>query len=130
MALAEQILKLAGRTIGVRADEVQGFNYHATCTALIRMCNAGKVHRAKIAHKHVRYFLHAAMRDLFVEQVQLERFEAKRRELRQPLAGNAPWPADAPAIVPEGLKIQYCPSHPPRFQEHVMPFVHGGLRCA
>lgn len=131
MTLPSHLIRMASRSIGVRADEVTGFDERQVFNALARLARDGKLHRAKIAHRHVRYFAHATMRDVFVAQhFDLQARQESWTTMIHPPTAKAPWPANAPAITPKGLRIQYGPTFVPRFQEHVMPFVHGGLRCA
>lgn len=141
--LRAHVMSLAARPGGVRVDEVHGFDQRLVINSLARLAAAGKLHRAKLSHRHVRFFADAEARDAFVIRQRPAHFEVQRID---PVTGRsggaarlppsrapalrAPWPADAPVVTPPGLQIQYGPSHPPIFAEHVLPFVHGGLRCA
>ena len=137
MTLAEQITKLAARPIGMRADEIEDFNRSRVENQMARFARKGLLHRAKITHRNTRFFTSVKTRDAFVVSIEAQRKEVERKytgervslaKVKEPQA-SAPWAADAPVIVPAGLRIQYGPSHPPRYAEHVMSFVHGGLRC-
>ena len=135
MTLRDHILSMASRTTGVRADEVGGFPAKHVAVTLTKLAAAGSVHRAKVSHKHARFFTHAGLRDTFMEQVKFAQFTVKHDpanrapRTRALPALHATWPADAVAIVPAHVKVQHCPTYTPRFQEHVLPWVHTGLRC-
>jgi hypothetical protein len=101
------------------------------CVQGRRLVSLGQLFSTKVTHRHVRYFDTAANRDRFVQQLveRNRRAPGVRAKDSVTLGGSAPWPADAPAVRPPGLKVIDCPSHPPRYQEHVFPFVHNGLPC-
>lgn len=128
--ISDTILSMARRTTGVRADEVHGLTIRQVFNAITKLHAAGKLFRAKVSHKNVRFFAYESMRDQFLEQVKLAAYQAKREAMFHAQDGKAPWAADAPAVTPDHVQIQYCPAYEPRFREHVLPFVHGGLRCA
>lgn len=132
MTLNTHLISMASRSTGVRADEVHGFENRRVVNALAHLSREGKLHRAKVEHRHVRFFAHIQMRDMFMEEVKLAAYNSRRwrNDGVTPSTGNAPWPADAPIHYPETYTFIECPSHTPRFSEFVLPFVHEGLRCA
>lgn len=128
MTLSTHLISMASRSIGVRADEVHGYQQRQVHNGLARLEREGKLHKAKVEHRHVRFFAHATMRDTFMEQVKLAGFQAKHdswgfgKGVRE---GVAPWGADEPAITPDHVKVQICPAFRPRFEEHTFGFLHG-----
>lgn len=90
----------------------------------------GQLFSAKIGNRHARYFSTAATRDAFLAQVHRSSPIQQRITGRHIETARAPWPADAPARETERTVYTTCPAFVPRFQQHVFPFVHGGLRCA
>lgn len=129
MRVAEFLLSMASRTTGVRVDEVTGMSERSAHNGIARLLKAGRVHKAVVAHRHVRYFAHVAMRDLFLAEIAAAASAPQwRSRPESPL--RAPWSDDEPAVVPSSVVPIQCPGYKPRFQEHVLPFVHGGLRCA
>ena len=126
MSIRQHIIDMAKRQVGVRHDEVIGVSRVSFNGVVQKLIAAGLIHKAKVSYAHVRYFFHVADRDAFLEQVKLDAFQ-KKHERPPARQGNAPWAANTPAIVPPHVKVQVCPAYTPRFQERVLPFVHGVL---
>jgi hypothetical protein len=147
MNLTDMIRQLADRPRGVHSSDPALAQWNTTqigCAAK-KLVNRGELHLAKVSHKYVRYFADAAAAEAYVaalhETVRARRTHAAIRATET--AGKygvglkqsdhthrAPWSADAPAVETERTVFTRCPSHPPRFQERVFSFVHGGLRAA
>ena len=131
MTLSDQIRKLAARPQGVCSNDPTGCTVQQASIQAYKLAKRGEIFGVKLSHRMVRHFATKAAADAFDAHIQRDR--AKTHAFRDTFgedARGAPWPADAPAIVPPHVKVQRCPSFAPRFQEHVMPFVHGGLRRA
>lgn len=129
--LRDMLRELAQHPGGVHSSNVQLSQWDTTQigTQARKLVQMGQLFSAKLGHRDARYFSTAAARDAFVVA-----HTAKPKVWRKaPLwsaGGSAPWPADAPAVETERTIYTTCPAFVPRFQEHVIPFVHGGLRCA
>ena len=130
--LRNKLRELAQHPDGVHSShpELAQWDTSKIGTQARRLVQMGQLFSVKVAHKDVRYLATAAGRDAFVLAQESRALCAGRKALLMPVTGRAPWPADAEPVVTERTVYTVCPSHAPRFQEHVIPFVHGGLRCA
>jgi hypothetical protein len=126
MTIIDTIRKMARRTVGVRADEVHGATTQQACVALQKLASRGEVHKLVIAHRHVRYFAHAACRDAYLLQLQERQREVARMGVvSKALGRRAPWTDDEPGIETEHTIYTPCPAFVPRFQAIELP-VYGG----
>jgi len=126
MNLVARIALQAARTIGVAPSEIPHESRQAVASALYKQVAKGRLFRAQLGPKTVRYFTRLEMRDAFVIALNTAKAEAEAAKASDD--GFRPgWAANTPVIVPPGVRVQVCPSqlhplHEPRFQgDHVLP---------
>ena len=106
------LLTLAARPKGFAIDEVPGHTHSAVDHQVRRLVAKGQLHKAKLAHRTVRWFSTAAAAQRLVDTVGAQR--AKRHELA---AAAKPRMLDqGEAVVPAGVKVTRCPAFVPRYQ--------------
>lgn len=125
--LRTHVQRLASRPSGVCSAEVTGFSATQVRAAIWHLMQAGALHRAKLAHKVVRYFTDAQL------AAQYERLH--RRAPATPVTSmgqrNNPthkslrawWPADAPMVITEHTKITVAKPLP----QPIRTNTHSGL---
>lgn len=141
--IREKILAAAAQPHGTRAGELPGVTANSMHTQISVLVAAGKIHRLQVAPRNVRFFTDVDAMNAYVYDPSVLRALEKRSAPilgapatakpsngLKPLRVAAPWGKDAKVTVPEHVKVQYGPSHPPKFKEIEFSFVHGGLRCA
>jgi hypothetical protein len=111
----EAVLHAASGKHGIAVAELSGQSVHAVQVAVTALLRKGKLFRAKMSHKGVRYFADAAAASAY---------EAAHRRPVTPVAvratGRTPWPADAPIHYPKDkhgrplYKITVAPPPPER----------------
>ena len=126
MLLYELILQLAARPGGVSTNEVAVKHPYTrqqagrSCVALV---SKGVLFSLRLGHRSALYFASKEARDAYLS---LPKTTApKMMGKKDKSKGRAQWAPDAVAVIPKGLKVQYGPSHPPRFTEMTFKFVHG-----
>lgn len=103
--LTAAIMAAAKSPTGLRTDSLQGYSTHQVSKAACKLCDEGKLHRAKISHKVVRYFdTEAAAKALTTVTPTVS--------IRKRLVPHSAWSDLAPAIIPKDLPIIECPSPP------------------
>ena len=121
MSRAEQIRRLASRTTGVAADEVEGCDKLHASRTIRKLTAAGHLHSARVDRHHFRYFAHVGMRDVFVaDQAEIQRQRALYSKGTASLPSAAPWTPDTPADTSRA-KVTICPGFAPRFQPIRVP---------
>lgn len=95
-----------------------------------KLVQMGQLFSAKMAHRHARYFATEKDRDSFIAQMDRSSRVQSRITGQHIQSMRAPWSDSEPGVETERTVYIKCPAFVPRFQEHVMPFVHGGLRAA
>ncbi len=128
MTLVDQIRNLARRPQGMCTNDVRGSTVNTAGQTCIKLMNRGELFRVKLSHRNVRWFADPAMADALSERIRQSRYstapvgDARRAQFA---------PSDPVVAYSPDFKFTMCPSHViPRTTEHVLPFVHGGLRCA
>lgn len=108
---ASELIELARRKKGVDAKEAAGLvvkPYELVRKTLSTLASKGKVHKATVSYRCVRYFGTAEEAERYV----------KTMHKPQP-AKSAPAPklsGALPVITPAGVKVTQCPSPLPPFQ--------------
>ena len=128
--LRDKLRELAQHPGGVHSSHVELAQWSAAKvgTQARALVVRAELFGAKTSRREARYFSTAADRDAFV--LARARQKGWNKKIVSAAVARAPWPADAPMHLPPGYLFTRCPSAAPRFQEHVLSFVHGGLRCA
>lgn len=125
--LHKLILGLAARASGVGTSEIShraGIEISRASHICRNLRISGKLYSLRLSHKHSLYFARESDRDTVARGLP----PAASPPLRL-MAAKAPvFPPDAEVIVPPHVKVQVGPSHPPRFEEKVFPFVRGWKR--
>lgn len=108
-ALQDALLGLAARSVGFSTSEVSGFTPKQIGPAAESLVKAGRLFRAKLSHKVVRYFSTETMASAYLSG-----------HLRPPVAlsvtlprkSKAPWPKDAPMHITPETKFTIAPPPP------------------
>lgn len=124
----ERVLELASRGSGMHSSDLPDVKSSHVSNAVARLTKKGLLYRVIYHRRHVRYFTNPAAASMARERVCAR--ERAKPEIKLQDLGRASWTVNEPAILPPHIVVQYGPSHPPRFREYVLPFVHGGLRGA
>ena len=106
------LITLAASAKGFAVGEVSGHSHKAIDHQVRRLAAKGLLHKAKLAHRTVRWCSTAAAAQRLVDTIGAQR--AKRHELAS--AAKPRLLDQGEAIVPPGLVIQRCPAFVPRFQ--------------
>lgn len=120
------ILQLAGEVTGAHSSHEELAKYspaHVNAVAAW-MVRQGELIKVKVSHKHVRYFTDPKVAAVYEKKI-AQRKAAKQRKKTAAVNFGAPVGG---AVITEHTKITICPSHPPRFQEVVIPGLYGGLQ--
>lgn len=129
MTLRNLIRRMAGRMTGLGTDEVIGYDRGPVGRLCNKLAARGELHRAKLGHKEVRFFTNPVFRDAFMMEVEAARKEQAAAMHAAALADDgrrAPWPDDAPVVVPDHVIVVRCPSFEPRFEAFEPQGLYGG----
>lgn len=121
MTVIARIRRMAARSIGVAAIEIEHAVRSTVSTACFKLAAKGELHRAVLGPKAVRYFVNPEMRDAFVRMHEQELAERKAAKQVSDDGFRPSWAPGVEAVVPAHVRVQRCPAFEPRFQERVPP---------
>lgn len=135
LGLWDLLRKMASRSEGFSTAEVldrSSFIRAQVGVATGTLRERGELVSLRISHKYARYFATQAQADTY----QAARYMPTTRHLfpdrgvnnlarkKTPPRVVAQWAPDAEATIPDHVKVQVGPSHPPRNEMHEFPFLH------
>ncbi len=106
--LKDTLLALAKNKVGFSTSEVSGFTSSQVAPAANALVAAGKLHRAKLSPKVVRYFASEALAKAYVSGHVKHAASAGGSTPRT----RATWPKDAPMHITPNTKITIAPPPP------------------
>ena len=107
--LKDTLLALAKNKVGFSTSEVSGFTSSQVAPAANALVAAGKLHRAKLSPKVVRYFSSEALAKAYVSGH--VKHAATATATSTPRT-RATWPKDAPMNITPNTKITIAPPPP------------------
>lgn len=125
--LPERVKALASRKNGMHSTDIPDKKPAAVGDAASNLVRRGELHRVVFHRRHVRYYTDPLIADAIRERVRSRARATPGIKLQN--LQSASWSVDDPAIVPDHVQVQVCPSFTPRFVECVTPFVHGFRRA-